>query len=526
MTMIGGFERDPDTGALLVTGDGGEGVVGLGISVLAHGARGDGVTDDTAAIQAALDDAADAGGGLVTVPAGVWIVRGLTIGTGVALVGQGPDATTIRLAGDAPSGAHVIATDEFDRLTGTDEEDELGPSGWQVRSLRIDGSAGRGGGCGLAIYGYGYRLQDLAVTSAGVGIWSEWGSAGSLPGLRQMEAEIVGCRVGDCGGTGVAFNGPHDSMIDKLICHRNSGDGLWLGPRALGTQVSLLHVWGLEHEHGVRVEASGAMIHNVQAEGAARAQIAILANDCAVTGANVFNGWADTNVGLVVGDDDHEVAGTRIEAFTHALADGHLDLTHCAGSASYRLRAYADEGEQVVIGHPGWLSRADITVSGGGWSSDTVPSIMAVDRHIVTDPDGQDRYWLDAANAVESHVGLESRWFADWDTQTVRIQAGSGVVEAIGLAVSRRTVSGGTIPGGTTYAGVTGSGARSITLPPADEVPGIVLIVKDEAGNASSGTITISRAGSDTIDGATSVGITTNHGAVRLFSTGAGWAAI
>jgi hypothetical protein len=66
------------------------------INVRDHGAAADGVTDDTAAIQAALDVAERDQGGTVFLPKGKYLVGGsLTIPTGVALRGEweGPHAT-------------------------------------------------------------------------------------------------------------------------------------------------------------------------------------------------------------------------------------------------------------------------------------------------------------------------------------------------------------------------------------------------------------------------------------------------
>jgi polygalacturonase len=58
-------------------------------NVMAYGAKGDGITDDTAAIQAALDAAGAVGGGQVYVPVGVFIVRTpLRIPARVGLVGM------------------------------------------------------------------------------------------------------------------------------------------------------------------------------------------------------------------------------------------------------------------------------------------------------------------------------------------------------------------------------------------------------------------------------------------------------
>jgi hypothetical protein len=57
-------------------------------SVRAFGAKGDGVTDDTAAFQAALDTTGQAGGGVVSVPTGNYLLKGtLTLPRAVTLEG-------------------------------------------------------------------------------------------------------------------------------------------------------------------------------------------------------------------------------------------------------------------------------------------------------------------------------------------------------------------------------------------------------------------------------------------------------
>ena len=74
------------------------------VSVLDFGAMGDGVTDDTAAIQLALDTVSAAGGGTVFVPSGTYIINGadgnggFDLRTKVAFVGAGPEKTILKNA--------------------------------------------------------------------------------------------------------------------------------------------------------------------------------------------------------------------------------------------------------------------------------------------------------------------------------------------------------------------------------------------------------------------------------------------
>lgn len=70
--------------------------------------------------------------------------------------------------------------------------------------------------------------------------------------------------------------------------------------------------------------------------------------------------------------------------------------------------------------------------------------------------------------------------------------------------------------------GITAAG-KTVTLPTCASVrSGFVITIKDAEGNAESGSnaITITRAGSDTIDGATSIEIIAAYGSVTLISNG------
>lgn len=67
------------------------------VNVRAFGAEGDGVADDSAAVQAAIDAVEDAGGGTVFVPAGNYsLIGGIVIPPGVRVVGAGQASTTLQ----------------------------------------------------------------------------------------------------------------------------------------------------------------------------------------------------------------------------------------------------------------------------------------------------------------------------------------------------------------------------------------------------------------------------------------------
>jgi hypothetical protein len=75
------------------------------LDVRAYGAKGDGVTDDTNAIQAAINNASRLTGGIVFIPQGDYLVsRTLIISAGITLQGAGPGSTRIvaanNLSGD------------------------------------------------------------------------------------------------------------------------------------------------------------------------------------------------------------------------------------------------------------------------------------------------------------------------------------------------------------------------------------------------------------------------------------------
>jgi hypothetical protein len=116
----------------------------IDVSQPPYGARGDGITNDVPAIQAAIDDAATAGGGIVYLPRGTYQLDSihrqigvryyiLNMHSGVSLVGAGRDLTLLRAPAGMPDQTRIISADS------ADGQSRL--SGAAFRDFTIDGNA-------------------------------------------------------------------------------------------------------------------------------------------------------------------------------------------------------------------------------------------------------------------------------------------------------------------------------------------------------------------------------------------------
>lgn len=89
------------------------------------------------------------------------------------------------------------------------------------------------------------------------------------------------------------------------------------------------------------------------------------------------------------------------------------------------------------------------------------------------------------------------------------------------FAVMRTATNADTIAANEVIIGVTDTSAlRTITINTLDVINGRVFIIKDESGGAATNTITVATEGSETIDGAANLNITTDYGVARLYSDG------
>jgi hypothetical protein len=283
------------------------------LNVRDYGAKGDGTTNDTAAVQAAIT-AAKAHGGVVMFNPGVYMLNAtLELPTKVIFRGAGVGITVLRAM--ASTAFDIIQTTAFASLTGTGSVAGTYQNG--VFGMTLDGNkaAGRSSGRCIALYGYDYRIEDVECANApGVGFYSEWGSAALVPvaaGGNSMEAHILRLKTFSCGGDGLVFNGPHDSYLTDVTSFINTGRGIVLGQNlptytANGAMLTTVHSYG-NQQVGIQVDAQ-VYFETVQGENNRSTGGIAVSSGGSITGSNVI-AYENTGFGVQLIGSSNTISG-------------------------------------------------------------------------------------------------------------------------------------------------------------------------------------------------------------------------
>lgn len=351
-----------------------------------YGAKGDGITDDTTAMQAALDAANSAGGGRVFVPSGTFLVSNhLVIYANVVLAGAGRGVTILKMATSASQ--TVVITQGFAGNTGTNNTSS--PNEFGIRDLTIDGNAGVNGlpgaqtfGYGMQLYGYGFRIVNVAVRNCNNdGIWSEWANVASVQAPNGVESTLDHVTVHDCGNNGITWRGPHDSRWVNVIVYSANSIGVQIIGNGSALQAVNCHVWAC-WQQGWSFECTlgAAYLSSCESEGSnsatATPQVYINGqNDVTWMGGNIFcprNG----KVGVKI---DGAATGTVFDTKIANATSGGVVFTNDGGHASIRARLY--NCTPAYSGTPAVTTRVYLPSSGGAATSNrgplTAPTVPA-----------------------------------------------------------------------------------------------------------------------------------------------------
>lgn len=235
--------------------------LGLPISVEVYGAAGDGVTDDTAAIQAALDAAED-DGGVVCLPVGVYVVTApLVIAHEVSLRGAGRSVSTIK-AGAGFSGASVVTMGNGSvafgtRLVGLTIDCNNGAAAKGVTSAWLNEKSGLDEVTIIDFTTYGVDLSTGACQNF------------SLRGLElygKSTANIVGIRLNGTGIGGIIEDVTVIPSGAVGVAAPSSSVGILLDGGGNGTSLRDIHIEGAVT--GIELDAvTAAVVQNVTGSG-------------------------------------------------------------------------------------------------------------------------------------------------------------------------------------------------------------------------------------------------------------------
>ena len=220
-------------------------------NVMDFGATGDGVTNDTAAIQAAVNAAAAAGGGQVYIPAGTYIVSGdgtsshgcILLSSNVSVIGAGMGNTIIQLQDGSDHGITGIFRDHSD----VPEHDI------SMSDLTINGNDANTTG---EVYGWfnGVTPEKNAVLDP------------NEPADTNITLDHV--EIENCSGYG--FD-PHEKtvglVISNSVSHNNGTDGFTLDGQYNATLTNDIAYDNGRHGFNIVTSSNNVTLNNVTAYG-------------------------------------------------------------------------------------------------------------------------------------------------------------------------------------------------------------------------------------------------------------------
>lgn len=309
----------------------------LVFNVKDYGAAGDGVADDTAEIQAAIDAAAAAGGGVVFLPAGTYkITAALTGGHGLHILGVGKGQSWIKGALGGPLIKSVNAATRY--------------FSWTIRDIGLNNTnRATAGGIGIDLTNISTsRVDNVAITNVELGIKLAESAYYNQVSAAQVTTAVTGVQ---CGGgtlptnenqfdslrigdvtTGFVVDGGTNNKIFGGAIESFTGVGIDIGPTQ-GTFYTLVA--------GVRLENVPTIGTGVRNRPSAQSTMVLAGMTAGLVTSYLNNASGDQLTVLAPGIASPHLKADRLYLSLDGSATG---LVYAPGGNAIHFRNAADSG--------------------------------------------------------------------------------------------------------------------------------------------------------------------------------------
>ncbi len=421
------------------------------VNIRDYGATGDGTTDDTTSIQAAINDSNN-----IYVPEGTYVTGALTLKAGTHIAGMG--VKSVLKLKDSTNTYIFYATNK---------------AGITIKDLMLNGNS-----TGNTTGGMGIRLQDSCVRSVidNVTATDFYYDGVSLVG-NSGYSSIRNCKIYDCKRYGISFSGVSNSEIVNNMTYSNDSHGIVVGDSSAGIRMQNNTSYS-NGTLGDDTKGNGIM-------AVSSSDIQITGNSCygsislygiqfnSIAGGSISNNECFGNFGVGIDDWNspnvsingnvvwnNTLQGIAIDTYSHyaVCSNNQVYRNGGCGVSVYKSGNVIVSSNQILNNNQG----------GHLWDANTPLSTH--------NPYGISGLWIhDDAGGESAYVYVIGNNLSDTQspaTQTYGLQIGSGPTNCavalnkmIGNATASRSIAGGTISNKFGNAGyVTEAGGAAATI--------------------------------------------------------------